>query len=393
MPKVKIVDILEDKISGEWGEEPLNGEGVKVLRTTNFTNEGYVSFDSVVKRKIDLRLVEKKRLKSGDTIIEKSGGGPKQPVGRVVFFDSEKEGPFLCNNFTAILRPRKEVYPKFFFYSLWYKHLIGTTLRFQNKTTGIINLKLERYLDEEINLPDLKIQKIVSDRLSQLDSALQKRRQANALTEQFLQSAFLEMFGDPVRNEKGWVVKTLDEVCAKITDGTHHSPENLPSGKFKYITAKNIKRTGFDFSNITYVDEGTHRSIYGRCNPEFGDVLYIKDGVTTGIATVNTLKEQFSMLSSVALFKLNSMIDSYYLRDYLNNSSVYERIRRDMGGAAITRLTIDKLRRIKITVPPENLQNEYAQLVNQIELLRQKQRESGRHLQELFNSLMQRHFD
>lgn len=58
-------------------------------------------------------------------------------------------------------------------------------------------------------------------------------------------------------------------------------------GDYKYITAKNIKASGFDFSNITYVPEAVHRPIFERCNPEQGDVLYIKDGATTGIAIVN----------------------------------------------------------------------------------------------------------
>ena len=52
---------------------------------------------------------------------------------------------------------------------------------------------------------------------------------------------------------------TLRDVCAKITDGTHHSPKSHPSGDFKYITAKNIKSWGLDLSDLTYIDAATHR--------------------------------------------------------------------------------------------------------------------------------------
>ena len=112
----------------------------------------------------------------------------------------------------------------------------------------------------------------------------------------------------------GWVWRDLDSVCGKITDGTHHSPsqdEQTQSGEYLYITAKNIKEWGIDASNVTYVPERVHRPIYDRCNPEEGDVLYIKDGVTTGIATVNQLAEEFSLLSSVSISCWNASMSDW----------------------------------------------------------------------------------
>ena len=89
--------------------------------------------------------------------------------------------------------------------------------------------------------------------------------------------------------------------AVKVQDGTHFSPQDQSStGDYKYITAKNIKSWGLDLTNVTYVSEKVHRPIYERCNPEKGDVLYIKDGATTGIATVsvpvssNTRKSKLS---------------------------------------------------------------------------------------------------
>ena len=154
-----------------------------------------------------------------------------------------------------------------------------------------------------------------------------------------------------------WNKRTLKEVCIKLNDGTHFSPESFSMGDYKYITAKNIKASGFDFSNITYVPEAVHRPIFERCNPEQGDVLYIKDGATTGIAIVNTLKEEFTLLSSVALLKQNrNVINGYFLAALLNNVDMYSDIRNNMGGAAITRLTIAKLNAVKVIVPPLDLQ-------------------------------------
>jgi len=117
----------------------------------------------------------------------------------------------------------------------------------------------------------------------------------------------------------------------KVTDGTHKSPINIQKGDFLYISAKNIKNEGISLDNVTYVTKEIHETIYSRCNPEFGDILYIKDGATTGIATINNLKEQFSMLSSVALIKQPRQIYNKFLLLSLKSPFFYKEIRADMS--------------------------------------------------------------
>lgn len=157
----------------------------------------------------------------------------------------------------------------------------------------------------------------------------------------------------------------LVDACTKLTDGTHYSPESFLKGEFKYVTAKNIKIDGFDFSSITYLPEEVHRPIFERCNPEKGDILYIKDGATTGIAMINTLDEEFSLLSSVALLKHDrTLLVSEYLKALLNFPSFYESMRSNMGGVAITRLTIKKLCDTVVMIAPLKLQMRFSELVN-----------------------------
>jgi len=174
------------------------------------------------------------------------------------------------------------------------------------------------------------------------------------------------MFGDPIINPYHWETMRLQDACTKLTDGTHFSPESFQSGDYKYITAKNIKADGFDFSGLTYVKEDVHKSIYERCNPEYEDILYIKDGATTGIAMINTLKEEFTLLSSVALIKYNRLLlNGLFLKSLMNNTSFYAVMRNNMGGAAITRLTVKKLCDTIIPIPPLDLQNQFAAFVQQ----------------------------
>lgn len=151
---------------------------------------------------------------------------------------------------------------------------------------------------------------------------------------------------------QGWEWVRLGEVMLKITDGTHHSPPNILDGEFKYISAKNIKPWGLDLSDVTYVTKIVHDEIYSRCDPEYGDVLYIKDGATTGIATINTLDEPFSMLSSVALLKPSIGVSNLFLLKTITAPFFYAEMRAEMTGVAITRVTLAKLNNAMLPIPP-----------------------------------------
>ncbi len=144
----------------------------------------------------------------------------------------------------------------------------------------------------------------------------------------------------------------LGDLCDKITDGTHHSPTNLPTGKYKYITAKNIKPWGLDLGDVTYVDEITHREIYARCDVRKHDILYIKDGATTGVAILNPLDEEFSLLSSVGVLRPGPAISPKYLVYALQEPDTKAKMMDGVAGVAITRLTLRKLADAEVPVAP-----------------------------------------
>jgi len=162
----------------------------------------------------------------------------------------------------------------------------------------------------------------------------------------------------PFEVPEGWEWVRLVSICLKVTDGTHHSPDNFPTGEYKYITAKNIKLNGIVLDDITYVTAEVHKEIFARCNPEFGDILYIKDGATSGIATMNTLHEEFSMLSSVALLKPSIGIDNWYMCYAMQSPYFYNTTRGDMKGVGITRITLNMLTSRLIPIPPQNEQRQ-----------------------------------
>jgi type I restriction enzyme S subunit len=150
-----------------------------------------------------------------------------------------------------------------------------------------------------------------------------------------------------------WRTGRLAYLLDLLVDGTHHSPESWPEGDFKYVTAKNIKEHGFDFSALTYIGADDHQEIYARCPVQRNDVLYIKDGATAGIAMVNPLDEEFSLLSSVALIRpTQSVLLPRFAAYHLNAGQFKQDAIQRLVGGAMTRFTVDMISRFLFAIPP-----------------------------------------
>ncbi|MBX3348017.1 MAG: restriction endonuclease subunit S [Nitrospira sp.] len=151
-----------------------------------------------------------------------------------------------------------------------------------------------------------------------------------------------------------WSWSTINDACLKVQDGTHFSPQNqLAQGAYKYITAKNVRPSGLDLSNVSYLAEDEHRAIYKRCDPKKGDVLLVKDGVNTGDAAVNTLDEEFSLLSSVCLLRPRpALLYSQFLRYYLLSPVGYRMLTGQMTGTAIKRIILGRIKESPVPIAP-----------------------------------------
>lgn len=247
-----------------------------------------------------------------------------------------------------------------------------------SKGINLPRVSEETVLNTTFPLPPLLEQQRIVERIEELFAKLDEAKErlqevANSFAVRkaaILHKAFTGELTQQWRRENGvsdesWEEKKLEEVCSKITDGTHNSPTNSLSGEYMYVTAKNIKDTGIDLSNITYVTKEVHKEIYSRCDVIYGDVLYIKDGATAGIATINTLKEEFSMLSSVALIRTDlKLAKNEFVKDYLNYRK--KEILKNISGSAITRLTLSKIKDILIPLPTLPEQHEIVRLINDL---------------------------
>lgn len=154
--EISLAEVIVHKIGGEWGEE-APGEGlvaVRAVRGTEFRAWERDKGKAAALRWIQSTHLAPRVLQPGDLVIEISGGGPGQPVGRTLLIDEEAllreplpSPPLICNNFCRLLRVHEDLDPAFVHLALREKYLRGEVLEFQNQTTNLRNLQLDEYLD------------------------------------------------------------------------------------------------------------------------------------------------------------------------------------------------------------------------------------------------------
>ncbi|MBA6292856.1 restriction endonuclease subunit S [Colwellia sp. MB3u-70] len=244
----------------------------------------------------------------------------------------------------------------------------------------------------EIPLPPLDEQKRIAAILDKADAIRCKRQQAIQLADDFLRSVFLDMFGDPVTNPKGWEIKKISDVVTKVTDGVHFKPEYLESG-IPFISVKDITTGELKFDNTKFISKEAHEKYIRRCNPEYLDILYTKIGATYGRPTIIDVKKDFSLYVSVALLKPDhSKINPYFLKEVLATSALKRQADRSIKGAGVPDLHLIEIKKFILPVPCMEIQNDFVNKTSNIRMKIKKIKLSIKRLDELFNSLSQKAF-
>lgn len=367
--KVKLKELIYKPISGEWGKDynTDNENTAYIIRTTNFTNNGSIDIfnKEVVKREISLSKIKEKKLIKNDIIIEKSGGSPTQPVGRVVFFDIESNQNFLCNNFTSILRTNGKVFPKYLFYNLRHLYQNKSVLKYQNKTTGIINLKLQNYIDDtNILLPPLEKQEKICKILDCLFNILEMKKRQLSELDSLVKFQFLKIFGDPILNEKNWEIKHLQELSILKSGGTpSRNNPNYFKGNIPWITTVSLGKQ--KISEEDAVEFITHEAIENSAT-KLIPVMSLLFGVRVGVgkSSIN-LVSLCTNQDIIAITEIKSIINIIFLKNLLDLHFDYFNTKK--RGATIQGIKSDVLKNLSIICPPIELQNKFADFVKQVD--------------------------
>ena len=362
----KLIDITGKALAGEWGTDDETGDGIPVLRTTNFTNEGVVNYKDVVTRTITKKNIEDKFLRKGDIIIEKSGGSDKFPVGRVIYFEGE-EKTYLFNNFTGLLRVKNQDfwYPKYVFYSLFANYKRGGTRAFENKTTGLHNLKTDDYVTRyEVVETDKVEQILICDKLDKLYGVIKLREHELQLLDDLIKARFVELFGD-VQHEEKYKGIQLRELCLTMSGGT-------PSTKFPEYYEGDIPWISTVSLGPNYIDGTTAKGYITQEAIDNSTTKLIPAGnilfgtrVGVGKSSLNNVdictNQDIVAIVGIDESKFNRLFIKHVLDAY---QPYYDSIKK---GATILGITGDDLKDTLIPNVPIETQIEFEKFVNQVD--------------------------
>lgn len=226
-------DILDVSIGGIWGKGPGEDEvDVRVWRVTELKTGGRMEQETAARRSVTTKQLSPRSLQPGDLLLEKSGGGPKTPVGRVGLVRTVEE-PSVCANFMQLMRPNPgKAEPRFLHLYLNHFHEVGGTERMQTASTNIRNIKASEYVKIEVPLPALEEQRrivaILEEHLSRLEVADALLDQAKRRLAALERAALDAHFGN------GDVMVTLDELIEDISAGKSFGGSNASAGPYEW---------------------------------------------------------------------------------------------------------------------------------------------------------------
>lgn len=356
-----------------------------VIRNANFTKDFKLNYDNVVKINVEERQFQTRELEYGDLILEKSGGGPNQPVGRVVIFDKHEKG-YSFSNFTSSIRIKNKDILDFRFLYLYLCHcyLSGMTTKMQKNSTGIRNLLFDDYKNIYVPIPNINEQQRIVGLLDKAFENIEKAKQntlqnlnnAKELFESYLDKAFTE-------NTDNWNKYKVKDVCKYAKEQGHY---NLP-----YVGMEHIKGSTAEFigsldntevkSTTFHFDKGI--ILYGRLRPYLRKVI-----LTT-----------FEGHCSTELFpiKVNDKVNNKFLMYWLLSQRITDKINATWTGARMPRANMNKVLEFDISIPSimeqQKIVQQLDELQEQTKKLEQIYEQKIKDLDELKQSILQKAFN
>ena len=399
---MNLQDCFEKPISGEWGTESDNpSETVPVLRTTNFADDGSITYEELAYRKIDVQKKKNKILRSGDIIIEKSGGTPTKPVGRTVFFEPADKRTYFCNNFTAILRMKTDkVLPKYAWYLLQQQYKMRRVEKFQNRTTGISNLDVAGYLhDIDFDVPDVQMQEKRIAIIDHIRDIVLDYKKYLAQLDTLVKAEFVELFGDLKNNPYHWDRGYFSDAIEGSLQNGLYKPQSA-------YTANSSTGTPILRIDAFYDGKVTDFSKLKRlsCTEEEKELYHLNEDDIV-INRVNSieylgkcahivgLREETVFESNMMRFHvteeyhptfITAILCSKYMKTQIENHA-----KKSVNQASINQQDVQSFEIIK---PPLALQNQFADFVAQVEKQKAAVQKSISTLATLRASLMQTYF-
>ena len=372
MEKVKIIDFCN--ISNGFAfksDKYISENGARVIRITNVQKGKIVDNDPKLYPFSELDKLEAYKIFEGDILMSLTGN-----VGRVGRFPKELLPAYINQRVCRVMPKNEKLDTNFLF------HFLNSDV-FENEAiknsagAAQLNLSTKWLGDFEIPLPNLATQQRIAAILDQADAIIQNNRAIVQKYDALTQSLFLEMFGDPVKNEKGWEKKEFSKVA--INENSKRIPvkqsdRDEREGEYPYYGATGIIDTiddyKFDGEYLLIAEDGKNL-LFRKKNNAF--MAYGK----------------FWVNNHAHILSCNNICNLKYLEFFLNSIDLSPFI----SGIDQIKLNKASLDRIPVIVPPIELQNQFAERVAVIEPQKQQAQLELAKSEELFASLLQRAFN
>ena len=376
---IKVREVCEILNGFAFKSDNYVNSGIRIIRIAN-VQKGYIEDNTPVFYPVNSTGVDKYILEEGDLLMSLTGN-----VGRVAILE-KKFLPAALNQRVACLRLKNSyVLKKYLFYIFNSNYFEQQCIQ---SSQGIAqkNLSTEWLKDYEIPVYNLNEQKKIVTVLDKVSQIISNRKQQIQQMDELVKARFVEMFGT-----ENYPLIRLGDICSKITDGTHKTPNYLDDG-VTFISAKNIINGELDFSDIKHISEEEYQEIQNRCQTEMYDILLSKSG-SLGTPVIVKTDEKLGLFESLAVIKYDrEQIIPEFLCEQLKSDRIQRQFKAGTKGVAIKHLHLGVIADTKIIVPTIDEQRQFAAFVAQTDKSKAAIQKSLDETQLLFDSLMQKYF-
>lgn len=362
-----------------------------VLRSNNIDlNTMSLVFDELKYVREDLVIAPDKKLSKGGILICMSNGS-KQHLGKVAFIDKDYDYAF--GGFMGLIKPNDDICAKYVYYtciSSSYKHFLAGV----GCGANITNLKFADLAQHTIPVPSIAEQERIVGELDCLSGIIAAKRAQLRELDTLAQSIFYTMFGDPITNDKGWQTKIVGEICIHKKHIQRANKVFLPTSKIKYIDISSIDNTT---NHIVLADEIIFSDAPSRAQQKvkYGDILIslVRPNLKN-IAVLNYSYDNLVASSGFCILRTEStVVNKYYMLYVILYNSFTKYLMDRTSGANYPAVREDDIKQCKISVPPIDLQNEFAEKIESIERQKKLITKSIKETEDLFNSRMSYYFN
>ena len=292
-----------------------------------------------------------------------------------------------------VIRSGAQVEPGWIFYYLWQEHLRRSAERRMTGSAG--QKRVPGLFLEELSIPlsSRPDQKKILAILIKADRLRRTRRYAWQLSGTYLQSMFLEMFGDPIRNSMGWKkcqLQDLIDPTRPVTYGILKPGPNIPNG-VPYIRVVDMADRQIDLINVKRTTEAIANE-YKRSKLAAGDLLMSIRGHVGRLAIVPAVLAGANITQDTARLAPVDPTDNWYLMGCLGSIAMQEYMADFVRGAAVQGINLGDVKELPIITPPLPKREQFAVISRKFERLRRQQREAERQAEHLFQTLLHRAF-